>query len=56
MRTKRSAVSMAVAVNERLACLVEIPAGLGPHKSMPSRRTSCISGCGQGSHDRLGDG
>jgi hypothetical protein len=31
-------------VSKRLASLVEVPSGLGRHKSMPSRRISCISG------------
>jgi hypothetical protein len=31
-------------VGERLARLVEVPVGLGLHRSMPSRRISCISG------------
>jgi len=31
-------------VGERLARLVKVPVGLGLHRSMPSRRISCISG------------
>jgi hypothetical protein len=31
-------------VSERLASFVELPIGLGHHRSMPSRPISCISG------------
>jgi hypothetical protein len=31
-------------MSERLASLVEVPIGLGRHRSMPSRRISCING------------
>jgi len=31
-------------VSERLSSLVEVPIGLGRHRSMPSQRISCISG------------
>jgi hypothetical protein len=31
-------------VRERLTSLIEVPIGLGRHRSMPSRRISCISG------------
>jgi hypothetical protein len=31
-------------VSERLASFIQVPTGLRRHRSMPSRRISCISG------------